>query len=127
MQLSKEKIELLKKALPELYELVLNTTSLLEKDLEYVKNLSQDEIEKLDNEDPASLEIDLKLTSIKKRASEICEKLKGAIKNCETSIGVGQGISLTDVLSSEDVIKSLSFNERFIASAVATAVSKIKH
>ena len=127
MQLSKEKIELLKKALPELYELVLNTTSLLEKDLEYVKNVSQDEIEKLDNEDPASLEIDLKLTSIKKRASEICEKLKGAIKNCETSIGVGQGISLTDVLSSEDVIKSLSFNERFIASAVATAVSKIKH
>ena len=127
MQLSKEKIELLKKALPELYELVLNTTSLLEKDLEYVKNLSKDEIEKLDNEDPASLEIDLKLTSIKKRASEICEKLKGAIKNCETSIGVGQGISLTDVLSSEDVIKSLSFNERFIASAVATAVSKIKH
>ena len=126
MQLSKEKIELLKKALPELYELVLNVTSLLEKDLEYVKSLSKDEIEKLDKQDPTSFQMDLKLASIQKRASEVLEKFKESVQNCKLVLGIEPKVSLADVLSSKEVIKNFGFNEKFIASAVAAAILKIK-
>ncbi len=126
MELSKEKIELLKKALPELYELIINITSLLEEDLKYVKNISKDEIDKINNKDPDLLDVDLKLAHIQKRANVIRAKLKKSIKNCETSLEIKSNASLTDVLSSKEVCENLSFNEKFIASAVATAISKIK-
>ena len=127
MNITPEKIELLKKSLPEIYELVLNITSLLEKDLEYVRNISKDEMEKLDNEDPSLMQVDLRLASIRKRANEIRDKLKESIENCRTLLGLKDNASLANVLSSKEVCESLSFNEQFIASAVAKAILKIKN
>ena len=126
MKLSEEKISLLKKALPELYEFVLNTTSLLEGDLKYLRSISKSEIKKLDDKDPSSKEIDLKLDVIKDRANAVSEKLKESIENYKTSLGLEQKDSLSDFLLSKEVTESLSFNEKFLASAVATAISKIK-
>ncbi len=126
MVLSKDKIDLLKKALPELYEFVLNTTSLLEGDLKYLRNISKSEIKKLDDKDPSSKEIELKLDVIKDRANAVTEKLKESIENYKTSLGLEQKDSLSDFLLSKEVNEGLSFNEKFLASAVATAISKIK-
>ena len=124
--LSKDKIDALKKVLPGLYEFVLNTTSLLEGDLKYIRNISQDEIEALENKDPSSKEIDLKLDVIKDRANAVSEKLKESIENHKTSLGLEQKDSLSDFLLSKEVNESLSFDEQFLASAVAKAISKIK-
>ena len=126
MKLSEEKVNLLKKALPELYEFVLNTTSLLEGDLKYLRSISKSEIKKLDDKDPSSKEIDLKLDVIKDRANAVSEKLKESIENYKTSLGLHPEASLSDFLLSKEVNESLSFNEKFLASAVATAISKIK-
>ena len=126
MNITPEKLELLKKSLPEIYELVLNITSLLEKDLEYVRNISKDEMEKLDNQDPTLLQVDLKLASIQKRANELRDKLKESIENCRTLLGLKDNVSLANVLSSKELCETLSFNEQFIASAVAKAILKIK-
>ena len=126
MKLSEEKINLLKKALPELYEFVLNTTSLLEGDLKYLRSISKSEIKKLDDKDPSSKEIDLKLDVIKDRANALGEKLKESIENYKISLGLEQKDSLSDFLLSKEVNESLDFNEKFLASAVATAISKIK-
>ena len=118
MQLSEEKIELLKKTLPKLYGFVVNVTSLLEGDLSYIKTLSKDEIEKP--------EIDLKLRNIQDRANNILDRLKKTIRECKTSLELSSTNSLVDVLLSKEVNESLTFNEKFIASAIATAISKIK-
>ena len=83
MKLSEDKIDLLKKALPELYALVLNMTSLLEGDLKYLKSLSKSEIEDLDNKNPSSKKIDLKLDLIKDRAEAIQSKLKNQLKTAK--------------------------------------------
>ena len=126
MKLSEDKIDLLKKALPELYALVLNMTSLLEGDLKYLKSLSKSEIEDLDNKNPSSKKIDLKLDLIKDRAEAIQSKLKKSIEDCKKSLDLGSKDSLSDFLLSKEVSENLSFNEKFIASAVATAITKIK-
>ena len=127
MQLSKEKIELLKKKLPELYDFVLNVTSLLESDLSYVKNISKDEIEKLDTKDPSSLNTDLKLAAIQNRANAMLDKLKQSISDCKSSLGLGSKASLVDILLSKEFNENLTFDEKFISSAVATAISKVKY
>ena len=126
MKLSEDKIDLLKKALPELYALVLNMTSLLEGDLKYLKSISKSEIEDLDNKNPSSKEIELKLDVIQNRANALLDKLKKSIENCKLSLGLGSKDSLPDFLLSKEVSENLSFNEKFIASAVATAITKIK-
>ncbi|OGI07179.1 MAG: hypothetical protein A3I68_03160 [Candidatus Melainabacteria bacterium RIFCSPLOWO2_02_FULL_35_15] len=126
MKLSEEKISLLKKALTELYEFILNTTSLLEGDLKYLRSISKSEIKKLDEKDPSSKEIEFKLDVIKDRANAVNEKLKESIENHKASLGLEQKDSLSDFLLSKEVNESLDFNEKFLASAVATAISKIK-
>ena len=127
MQLSKEKIELLKKALPELYEFVLNVTSLLEGDLAYIKKLSKDEIEKLESNDPSSLNVDLKLAAMQSRANAMLDKLKQSVKDCKSALELSSATPLSDILLSKEFNENLTFNEKFIASAVATAISKIKY
>ena len=126
MKLSEEKISLLKKALTELYEFILNTTSLLEGDLKYLRSISKSEIKKLDEKDPSSKEIEFKLDVIKDRANAVNEKLKESIENHKASLGLEQKDSLSGFLLSKEVNESLDFNEKFLASAVATAISKIK-
>jgi len=126
VKLSEEKISLLKKALTELYEFILNTTSLLEGDLKYLRSISKSEIKKLDEKDPSSKEIEFKLDVIKDRANAVNEKLKESIENHKASLGLEQKDSLSDFLLSKEVNESLDFNEKFLASAVATAISKIK-
>ena len=126
MMLSKEKIDLLKKSLPELYEFVINTTSLLEGDLNYLKNISQNEINALDEKAPSSKEVEEKLNVIQSRANALLDKLKKSIETCKLSLGLSLEDSFPDFLLSKEVNENLSFNERFIASAVATAISKIK-
>lgn len=126
MKLSEDKINLLKKALTELYEFILNTTSLLEGDLKYLRSISKSEIKKLDEKDPSSKEIEFKLDVIKGRANAVNEKLKESIENHKASLGLKQKDSLSDFLLSKEVNESLDFNEKFLASAVATAISKIK-
>lgn len=127
MNLPKEKIEILKKKLPELYELVLNVTSLLEGDLNYLKNISKDEIEKLNIEDPSSLNTDLKLAAIQSRANSMLDKLKQSINDCKSSLEISPKACLSDILSSKEFNENLTLNEKFIASAVAMAISKIKN
>ena len=126
MKLSEDKINLLKKTLPEFYEFVLNTTSLLEGDLKYLKSISKNEIENLDDKNPSSKDIELKLDVIQKRANALLGKLKKSIENCKLSLGLEPKDSLPDFLLSKEVSENLSFNEKFIASAVATAIAKIK-
>lgn len=127
MRLSKEKIELLKNKLPELYELVLNVTSVLEGDLNYIKNLSKDAMQKLEQNDPSMLNTDLKLAAIKTKASAIRERLTQVIQECKTSLELPPNVSLSDVLLSKEFEEALTFDEKFNASAVATAITKIKH
>ena len=126
MKLSEEKIGLLKKTLPELYKFVINTTSLLEGDLKYLKSISKNEIEDLDNKNPSSKKIELKLEGIQERANALLDKLKRSIEDCKSSLGLHPEASLSEFLLSKEVNENLSFNEKFIASAVATAISKIK-
>ena len=126
MKLSEDKISVLKKTLPEFYEFVLNTTSLLEGDLKYLRSISKNEIENLDAKTPSSKEIELKLETIQNRANALLDKLKKSIESCKLSLGLEPKDSLPDFLLSKEVSENLSFNEKFIASAVATAISKIK-
>ncbi len=127
MRLSKEKIELLKNKLPELYELVLNVTSVLEGDLSYLKKLSKDAVQKLEQNDPSMLNTDLKLAAIKTKASAIRDRLIQSIKDCKSSLELTSNTSLADVLLSKEFEEAITFDERFIASAVATAITKIKY
>ena len=127
MKLSDQKIKLLKEALPELYGLVLNITSLLEGDLSYLKNLSKEEIEKLEAKDPSSLNIDLKLAVIQSRASAIRDKLKQSIEKCKSSLELNSRAALSEILLSEEFNKNLTIDEKFNASAVAAAISKVKY
>ena len=123
MKLSEEKISLLKKALTELYEFILNTTSLLEGDLKYLRSISKSEIKKLDEKDPSSKEIEFKLDVIKDRANAVNEKLKESIENHKASLGLEQKDSLSDFLLSKEVNESLDFNEKFLASEKSSAHS----
>ena len=127
MQLSQEKIETLKKALPELYEFVLNVTSLLEGDLSYIKGIPQHEVDKLNKNDPAALNTDLRLALIQDRVNAVLDKFKQSIKNCKISLGLDSKASIADILLSKEFNDNLTFNEKFIASAVATAISKVNY
>ena len=127
MQLSKDKIEMLTKKLPELYEFVLNVTSLLEADLNYIKSISKDDVNKLDERDPSVTQIDSRLTSIEGRANAMLERFKQSIKKCEADLGLDSRTSLSKVLMSKEFNENLDFNDKFIASAVAAAVSKVKN
>ncbi len=126
MQLSKEKIELIKKTIPEIYNLILNITSLVEEDLKFVKNISKDEIEKLENHDLSSLNMDLRLAYIQKRLDAFRGRLRETVSEFKVSLELKKDDSLSEVLLSKEVSESLNFDERFIASAIAKSISKIK-
>ena len=54
MQITPEKIESLKILLPQLYDFVVSITTILEKDLDFLRKISKEEIEKLEQKDPST-------------------------------------------------------------------------
>ena len=124
MEVTSEKIESLKKLLPELYDFVVSITTILEKDLDFLRNISKEEIEKLDQHDSSAENISKKMDIIQRKADAAYRRLYEEVEKCEKKLNLNPEWTLSDFLSIKEVEETLSFNEKFLSSAIIKALAK---
>ena len=130
MQITPEKIESLKILLPQLYDFVVSITTILEKDLDFLRKISKEEIEKLEQKDPSTETISKKMDLIQQKVDAAYRRLGEEVTKCEKKLNLNPEWNLSDFLSIKEVQSQLSFNEQFLSNAIIKALSKansIKH